>query len=167
MQQHNRPAVSSLSVLFWFVFLQQASTCPDWFWTKTNACSQLKRGRGLWHGVVDKGVAERHKLVSDDFNGLLCRRTWKVKGGKVEEFNLWAQRKNLRQMRNSCFWNNVTAVTSQKCGNCVRLSCTVSTAAEDELDRNECKNARLHSWREFCALSRLTTHGCSRLWCWR
>lgn len=43
---------------------------------KQTAYLQLKGGRGLWHGVVDEGVAERHKLVSDDFNGLLRRRTW-------------------------------------------------------------------------------------------
>lgn len=37
--------------------------------------SQLEGGRSLRHGIVDKGVAERHKLVADDFDGLLCSRT--------------------------------------------------------------------------------------------
>lgn len=40
---------------------------------------QLKSGRGLWHGIVNKSVAEGHKLVADDFDGFLSSRSCKMK----------------------------------------------------------------------------------------
>lgn len=109
---------------FFVVFLQQASTYLRWFWTKTNMLSQsvysqLVGGRGLRHGVVDESVAERHKLVADDFNGLLSSRTWGVQ----------TLRNDVLRMRNSSFYNHVKVVTSQERGDRVRLSCTVPTAA--------------------------------------
>lgn len=39
---------------------------------------QLKGGRGLWHGVINKSVAEGHKLVADDFDGFLGSRSFKT-----------------------------------------------------------------------------------------
>lgn len=164
------------SFVFVCFLLQQASTYLHWFWTKTNMlCKthflQLKGGGGLWHGIVDKSVAERHKLVADDFDGLLCSRTWKVAVKKVEKVYLLAQHNHVVQMRNPRFWNNATVVTSQKCGNCVRLSCTISTAAEEFRqrwgDKYLARCIQMHYWRALCGLPRLTTRGCSRLWCWR
>lgn len=40
---------------------------------------QLKGGRGLCHGIINKSVAEGHKLVADDFDGFLSRTSCKMK----------------------------------------------------------------------------------------
>lgn len=93
---------------------------------------QLKGGRGLWHGVVNKSVAERHKLVADDFDGLLRSRTWTVTMKEVEKVISYERNVMMfYKWETPSFWNNATVVTSQKCGDCVRLSCTIATAAEE------------------------------------
>lgn len=40
---------------------------------------QLKGGRGLCHGIINKSVAEGHKLVADDFDGFLSSTSCKMK----------------------------------------------------------------------------------------
>lgn len=48
---------------------------------------QLQGGRGLWHCVVNKSVAEGHKLVADDLDGLLSSRSYR---DVEKEKDLWA-----------------------------------------------------------------------------
>lgn len=175
-QPSNLPAVAVYSfVCLFFYYSKPPHICIDFEPKQTCSAKptylQLKGGGGLWHGIVDKSVAERHKLVADDFDGLLRSRTCKVTVKEVEKVYLLAQHNHVLQMRNCSFWNNATVVTSQKCGNCVRLSCTISTAAEEFRqrwgDKYLARCIQMHHWRALCGLPRLTTRGCSRLWCWR
>lgn len=47
---------------------------------------QLKGGRGLWHGIINKSVAEGHKLLADDLDGFLSSRSYKME--KVQSLAL-------------------------------------------------------------------------------